>query len=171
MLEITTQSHYFCTSAMSNLKSQIWDLTILNLDYSGLKRLLTIIFAEKNEEAKTAFMSAGIAFWNVQFHPLNCAHSYTRNEQFELSHSAHVDGYATTLWRKITFSNSSSIDGCKCINCFCWMYNSFMKCEIEAHKIRHMGKQKCKICGGMYIICGFKFMLGKCWVENMKVLW
>jgi hypothetical protein len=34
----------------------------LNLDYSGLKRLLTIIFAEKNEEAKTAFMSAGIAF-------------------------------------------------------------------------------------------------------------
>jgi hypothetical protein len=48
MLEVTTQSHYYCT--------------ILNLEYSGLKRLLTIVFAEKNEKAKTTFISARLAF-------------------------------------------------------------------------------------------------------------
>ena len=171
MSEITTQSHSFFTSAMSHLKSQIWDLTILNWDYGGLNRLLTIIFVEKNEEAKTTFMGVRIDFWNVQFHPLNCGHSSTRNAQFELSHSAHVEGYATTLWGKVAFFKSSSIDGCKCINCFCWMYNCSMKCEIEDHKIRLMGKQKCKIWAGMYRICGFIFVLGKCCVENLKGLW
>jgi hypothetical protein len=37
-------------------------LTNLNWDYGGLNRLLTVIFVEKNEEAKTTFMGVRIDF-------------------------------------------------------------------------------------------------------------